>query len=131
VFGDVTTGAENDLQQITAIARQMVTRWGMSPEVGLLALDGTAPDDFLGVELGRPRWYSEQTARRVDAAVRDIVDAAYTSAVGILTRNRAHLDALAAALLERESLDGDEVRQLIARTDIPVPGAAPRETVPA
>jgi cell division protease FtsH len=125
VFGDVTTGAENDLQQITAIARQMVTRWGMSPEVGLLALDGTSPDDYLGVDFGRPRWYSEQTARRVDEAIRGIVDDAYVEAVAILTRARAQLDALAAALLERESLDGDEIRRLVAETGAMAPDAPP------
>src|ERR671936_41055 len=74
VFGDITTGAENDLVQITQIARQMVTRWGMSPEVGLLALDGTSQDNFLGVDMGRPRWYSEETAERVDQAIKKIVD---------------------------------------------------------
>jgi cell division protease FtsH len=117
VFGDVTTGAENDLQQVTQIARQMVTRWGMSPEVGLLALDGAGQDNFLGVEMNRPRWYSEETAERVDAAVKKIVDDAYADAVAILTRERRKLDALAEALLKRESLDENEIREVIAEAE--------------
>jgi cell division protease FtsH len=117
VFGDVTTGAENDLQQITAIARQMVTRWGMSPEVGLLALDGTSQDNFLGVDMGRPRWYSEVTAERVDQAIKKIVDDAYLDAVALLTRERHKLDALADALLKRESLDEAEIREAIAQAE--------------
>src|SRR5436190_1708804 len=92
----------------------MVTRWGMSPEVGLLALDGTSQDNFLGVDMGRPRWYSEETAEQVDRAVKKIVDDAYEAAVAILTRERPKLDALAEALLKRESLDESEIREVLA-----------------
>jgi cell division protease FtsH len=117
VFGDVTTGAENDLQQVTAIARQMVTRWGMSPEVGLLALDGNSQDNFLGVDMGRPRWYSEETAERVDQAIKQIVDDAYAESVALLTRERVKLEALAEALLKRESLDESEIREVIQQAE--------------
>jgi cell division protease FtsH len=100
VFGDITTGAENDLQQVTAIARQMVTRWGMSDEVGLLALDGNSQENYLAVDLARPRWYSEETAQLVDREVRKIVDG-------------CHQAARAEALLERESLDEAEIHQVV------------------
>ncbi len=89
----------------------------MSPEVGLLALDGTAQDNFLGVEMNRPRWYSEETAERVDAAVKKIVDDAYADAVAILKRERPKLDELAEALLKRESLDENEIREVIAEAE--------------
>jgi cell division protease FtsH len=113
VFGDITTGAENDLQQITAIARQMVTRWGMSEDVGLLSLDPVSQDNFLQQEFGRPRWYSERTAEVVDRAIRKIVDDAHHEAIAILTRERGKLDALAQALLERESLDEAEIKEVV------------------
>lgn len=120
VFGDITTGAENDLQQVTAIARQMVTRWGMSEEVGLLALDSPAQDNFLGTGIG-PRWYSEETARVVDRAIQGIVDECHREALAILERERVRLDALAGALLERESLDEAEILAVAE-----LPGRAPR-----
>ncbi len=113
IFGDLTTGAENDLQQVTSIARQMVTRWGMSPEIGLISLDGTAQDNFLGTDFTRARWYSEQTAQTVDRAIRAIVDEAYADAVSILARERAKLDALATALLQRESLNEQEILEVV------------------
>jgi cell division protease FtsH len=113
VFGDITTGAENDLQQVTAIARQMVTRWGMSEEVGLLALDGNSQENYLAVELGRPRWYSEDTARLVDHEVKRIVDECHQQALDILRRERRRLEALAEALLQRESLDEAEIHQVV------------------
>jgi len=120
VFGDITTGAENDLQQVTAIARQMVTRWGMSEEVGLLALDSPAQDNFLGTGMG-PRWYSEETARVVDRAIQGIVDECHREALAILGRERVRLDALAGALLERESLGEAEILAVAE-----LPGRAPR-----
>ncbi|HEV8633774.1 MAG TPA: ATP-dependent zinc metalloprotease FtsH [Chloroflexota bacterium] len=113
VFGDITTGAENDLQQVTAIARQMVTRWGMSDEVGLLALDGNSQENYLAVDLARPRWYSEETAQLVDREVRKIVDGCHQAARDILRRERHRLEALAEALLERESLDEAEIHQVV------------------
>ena len=113
VFGDITTGAENDLQQVTSIARQMVTRWGMSEEVGLLSLDSSAQDNFLGAGFERPRWYSEDTARAVDDAVRRIIDHCHQKAIAVLNQDRPRLDALAEALLARESLDETEILQVV------------------
>jgi cell division protease FtsH len=115
VYGDVTTGAENDLRQVTELARAMVTRWGMSPEVGLLALSPRNEGDFLdsGLGLGAPRPYSEELARKVDEATKRIVDESYATAVELLTRERARLEALARALLREEALDERQIRAAV------------------
>jgi cell division protease FtsH len=116
VYGIVTTGAENDLQQVTMIAREMVTRWGMSPRVGPLSLGS----DDGGSPLAAPqKQYSETTAALIDAEVKRIVDECLAEAHRLLEQNRSRLDALATALLERESLDESEIHQ--------VTGLEPRE----
>ncbi len=111
VYDDRTTGAENDLEQVTRLARMMVTRWGMSQGVGPLSL-ASRDDPYLdGVRqspAGQP--LSEELARRVDTEVRRIVDESYDTALGLLTSNRDRLESLAAALLEHESLDEPEIR---------------------
>jgi cell division protease FtsH len=112
VYNSVTTGAENDLKQVSEIARAMVTRWGMSEEVGLLALSGTEEGNFLeqGPVGSVTRPYSEETARAIDQATRRIVDESYAKALELLRSNRARLDALARALLREESLDEAQMR---------------------
>ena len=105
VFGDVTTGAETDLEQVTSIARQMVGRWGMSDAVGLVSVlprPGNEQALFGGIDPSAP---SESTRELVDAEVRRIVDECYVKALDRLRENRGRLDALAKALLERETLD--------------------------
>ncbi len=111
VYGSITTGAENDIKQVTDLARAMVTRFGMSNEIGLIALSGTEEGNYLesGFAGGATRPYSEETARKVDAAVRRIVDEAYARALSLLTENRDKLDALTAALLRDESLNETEM----------------------
>jgi cell division protease FtsH len=104
VYGEVTTGAESDLEQVTRIARQMVGRWGMSKEVGLVSvLPG--PQDEATLFPGAPGGPSEGTRELVDAEVRRIVDECYAQALDLLRANRERLDALAHTLLERETLD--------------------------
>jgi cell division protease FtsH len=107
VYGVVTTGAEDDLRQVTELARAMVTRWGMSKDVGPLALSGVDQGNFLemGIDPGQSRRYSEETAKAIDRATREIVDESYARAVDLLTQERHRLDALAQALLREESLD--------------------------
>lgn len=123
VFGDRTTGAENDLEQVTSLAQRMVTRWGMSEKVGLLSL-GPKEDKFLNVEAqygpeGKP--YSEATAELIDSEVRRIVDESYQQALSLLQKHRAALDRLAQALLQHDTLDEAAV---IAATDLqPAPTA--------
>jgi cell division protease FtsH len=102
-FGDVTTGAEGDIDQVTALARHMVGRWGMSEKVGMLAVlprDGDSPFSADG--------FSQRTREIVDEEVRRIVNDAYARVVTLLTDERGRLDAIADALLERETLDEDE-----------------------
>ena len=111
VYGTVTTGAENDIQQVTDLARAMVTRWGMAPEVGLVALERREEGNFLDTGLGggAARPFSEETAEAIDHAVRRIIDDSYAKAVDLLTRERARLDALTVALLREESLNEEQM----------------------
>jgi cell division protease FtsH len=102
VFDDITTGAESDIQQLTAIARQMVGRWGMSPKVGVVAV---IPRDDHGPLLPGAAEVSPETQRLIDEEVRRIVDEAYDQVVALLREHRANLDSLAEALLEHETLD--------------------------
>ncbi|MGZ4244062.1 MAG: ATP-dependent zinc metalloprotease FtsH [Solirubrobacteraceae bacterium] len=105
VFGDLTTGAESDIQQLTRIARAMVGRWGMSPAIGPVAV---LPADGQGPLLPGVSETSEQTQRLIDEEVRRIVETAHEEAAVTLSTHRANLDTLVAALLERETLDQDE-----------------------
>ncbi|MDQ3822382.1 MAG: ATP-dependent zinc metalloprotease FtsH [Actinomycetota bacterium] len=105
VFGSPTTGAESDIQQLTAIARNMVGRWGMSSAVGPLAV---IPADGRGPLLPGSSEVSAHTQQLIDEEVRRIVDSAYEHVVALLSANRARLDSLAQALLEHETLDEDE-----------------------
>jgi cell division protease FtsH len=105
VFGDLTTGAESDIQQLTQIARQMVGRWGMSEAVGTIAV---LPQDGRGPLLPGVAEVSEETQRLVDEEVRRLVAAAHDEVVALLEENRSRLDSLAQALLEHETLDQDD-----------------------
>jgi cell division protease FtsH len=114
VFGDVSTGAQDDLRKISDMARAMVTTYGMSDEAGLLTYD-QPPSPFLpGVAPGSPQAYSEETARTIDAEVRAIVDQAHVQVRQLLGEKKALLERLARRLLEQEVLEGDELRALLA-----------------
>jgi cell division protease FtsH len=122
VFGMQTTGAENDMQQATDIARQMVTRWGMSALMGPVTLaprDGgsTGVADGFGFGQGKP--YSEATAEGIDAEVRRLIEEAAAEATRLLELHRSELDALAAALLEQETLDEPGIRRATGLLPIP------------
>jgi cell division protease FtsH len=118
VYNTVTTGAENDLKQVTDIARAMVTRWGMSPEVGLVALSGSDDGNYLEQGFaGTSRPFSETTAQEIDAAVKRIIDESYAKAIELLSINRDKLEALTRALLRDDSLNEEEMRQV---TGLPV-----------
>jgi cell division protease FtsH len=129
VFGTKTTGAQSDIEQASAIARNMVTRWGMSDRLGMVQL---APrqspylQNLDGNDGQRP--YSEETATAVDEEVRRIIEESHDKARRLLTEHRASLDALAAALLERESLDEQEIIEVTKLHQAPQPerGQAPR-----
>lgn len=121
VFGDaeVTTGAGNDLQQVTSMARQMVTRFGMS-DLGPLSLEGQSSEVFLGRDLMTRSEYSEEIAARIDAQVRSIVEHCYDEARRLIRENRVVIDRLVDLLIDKETIDGEELRQIVAEyTDIP------------
>ncbi|MFD2202658.1 ATP-dependent zinc metalloprotease FtsH [Shivajiella indica] len=107
VFGTKTTGAENDIQLATEIARSMVTRWGMSKDLGLIQLSGPR-NEYLGVSSGQ-KPYSEDTAKRIDAEVVRIIQECHEEAKKLLKEHRKELDSLAKALLEKENLNEDEI----------------------
>jgi cell division protease FtsH len=115
IFGDseVTTGAGNDLQQVTGMARQMVTRFGMS-DLGPISLEGQTNEVFLGRDLMSRSEYSEEIASRIDAQVRTIVEHCYDEACRIMRENRVVIDRLVDLLVERETIDGEEFRQIVA-----------------
>ena len=115
IFGDaeVTTGAGNDLQQVTGMARQMVTRFGMS-DLGLLSLESQTGEVFLGRDLMSRSEYSEEIASRIDAQVRSIVEHCYDDAKRIIRENRAAIDRLVDLLIDKETIDGEEFRQIVA-----------------
>ncbi len=115
VFGDaeVTTGAGNDLQQVTAMARQMVTRFGMS-DLGPLSLETQNGEVFLGRDLVSRTEYSEEIAARIDAQVRELVQHSYELAIKIIRENRVVIDRLVDLLVEKETIDGEEFRQIVA-----------------
>ncbi|MFN8372857.1 MAG: ATP-dependent zinc metalloprotease FtsH [Anaerolineae bacterium] len=102
IIGQITTGAENDLKQVTAIARRMVANWGMSEKFGLLNFGDDERQPFLGYSLSQGRVYSEETASEIDIEVRRIVEEAHQDARRILEEHRAELDKLAQELIENE-----------------------------
>jgi len=129
VFNEVTTGAQNDFEQATELARKMVTEFGMSEKLGPLSLGKRHGPVFLGRDLVETRNYSEEIAYEIDKEVRRFIDECYDRARELLSANRDKLDRLAKALLERESLEGEEIRKVIAGEPLPEePAAAP--TVP-
>jgi cell division protease FtsH len=115
IFGEaeVTTGAGNDLQQVSNMARQMVTRFGMS-DLGPLSLESSQGEVFLGRDWLSRSEYSEQVSSRIDGQVRLIVEHCYTNAKQIMEDNRALIDRLVDLLVERETIDGDELRQIVS-----------------
>jgi cell division protease FtsH len=121
IFGPekVTTGAGSDIEQATAIARRMVTQFGMSDRVGMMAVGDREQEIFLGREFGQRREISERTAEMVDDEIKRLLDEAHTRARSILTENRPLLDRIAATLLERETIDREDMEKLV--NDLPLP----------
>ncbi|MBD1862777.1 MULTISPECIES: ATP-dependent zinc metalloprotease FtsH2 [Trichocoleus] len=115
IFGDaeVTTGAGNDLQQVSSMARQMVTRFGMS-DLGPLCLESQSGEVFLGRDLMTRSEFSDEISSRIDAQVRSIVEHCYDESRRIIRENRTVIDRLVDLLIEKETIDGDEFRQIVA-----------------
>jgi cell division protease FtsH len=120
IFGDeeVTTGASNDLQQVARVARQMITRFGMSDRLGPVALGRQQGNMFLGRDIMSERDFSEETAAAIDEEVRKLVDVAYTRAKEVLVNNRHILDLIAKMLVEKETVDSDELQEILTNNDV-------------
>jgi cell division protease FtsH len=127
VFGDVTNGARGDIKQATAVARRMVCEWGMSEKMGMVEYGEHEDYVFLGRDISRARDYSEATAEQIDGEVRKLIDNAYQTAMQVLTQHRNHLEAIAKALLEYETLDGLQIKEILehGRLINPPPGNPP------
>jgi cell division protease FtsH len=122
VYGEdeVTTGASNDLQQVAQVARQMVTRFGMSDKLGPVALGRAQGGMFLGRDIAAERDFSEDTAATIDEEVSDLVSVAYKRATQVLTQNRSVLDELADMLVDQETVDAEDLQELLMRLDVRV-----------
>ncbi len=124
VLHNVTTGAGNDLERATDLARKMVCEWGMSEKLGPLTFGRKEEEIFLGREIATKRDFSEQVALEIDLEIKRLVSENYERAKRLLTENMVILKALAQALLEKEVLDAPEIDQILMQ------GSAP-QTVPA
>ncbi|MFO0037714.1 MAG: ATP-dependent zinc metalloprotease FtsH3 [Synechococcaceae cyanobacterium] len=122
IYGEdeVTTGASNDLQQVARVARQMVTRFGMSDKLGPVALGRSQGGMFLGRDIAAERDFSEETAAAIDDEVSELVAEAYRRATTVLTANRPVLDELAELLVEKETVDAEELQELLIQRDVKV-----------
>ena len=120
VYGEdeVTTGASNDLQQVAQVARQMITRFGMSDKIGPVALGRSQGGMFLGRDIASERDFSEDTAATIDDEVSDLVAVAYKRATKVLVDNRAVLDELAEMLVENETVDSQQLQDLLILRDV-------------
>ncbi|MYD17132.1 MAG: ATP-dependent zinc metalloprotease FtsH [Chloroflexi bacterium] len=114
VFGEMTTGAHDDLSKVTQIARAMITQWGMSERLGARTFGKKESMVFLGRDISEQRDYSEMVAEQIDEELREIIDRARDRARTILRRNREQLDLLATRLMEVETLEGDDLRAILA-----------------
>jgi cell division protease FtsH len=113
IFAENTTGAQNDIEQATDIARKMVCEWGMTKALGPIAYGQKEEPIFLGKEIARHKDYSEETARAIDQEVRAIVEEGQKRARDILTENKDRLVLLAKTLIDKETLDDAQVRELL------------------
>ena len=119
IFGDTTTGASNDIEKATALARRMVTEFGMSDRLGPLAFGKRDELVFLGREIGEQRNYSDDIARQIDEEVRAIIDRAYGRAMDVLTTHKARLTELAERLVAEETIEAEAFDAMFA--DLPDP----------
>ncbi len=131
VFKHFSTGASNDLQRATALARDMVCHYGMSEKIGPVSFEDESGDVFLGRDMVARQNYSEHTAREIDGEIRNMLGAIYQEALELLDTNRQTLDRIAAALLERETLEAEEVKMLLDGIELPAPAPPATEPAPA
>jgi cell division protease FtsH len=129
VFGEVTTGAANDIEKCTEIAKAMVTQYGMSSVLGPRKFGQEQGEVFLGRDQGHARDYSDDVASQIDAEINTLIDQAHDEARAILVAHRSTLDALAHALIERETVEDVELAELFKDVDA-WPGLQPEEERP-
>ena len=127
-FGDVTTGASNDFEKATELARRMVTQYGMSDSLGPIQYGRGSHQVFLGRDIGEDRNYSEEIASKIDAEVRKIIDECYANAKMLLDMNWAKVERMVASLLEHETVEAEEVGAILS--DQPFPRPAPDVQIP-
>ena len=124
VFHDPTTGAANDIEKATTLARAMVTQYGMTEKLGAIKLGTSDAAPFLGRDYGHQRDYSESIAGAVDQEIRTLIESAHQEAFDILVENRAILDRLVIELLERETLGREEIAEIFEAVKGPKPRGA-------
>ncbi len=135
-FGDVTSGASGDIRMATGTARKMVCEWGMSEALGMVQYGDNNEHVFLARDMAGTRGFSEDTARKIDAEIKGLIDNSYKRATDLLVKHRAEMDAIAKALLEYETLDATNVKEIMEhgrlinppRTKPPIPPAVPEGT---
>jgi len=135
IFGDVTSGASGDIRMATGTARKMVCEWGMSERLGMVEYGEHEDYVFLGRDISRARAYSEATAQEIDHEVKRLCDDAYQKALELLTQRKDTLIAIAKALLEYETLDGNQIREIINHGKLmnpppPIPPQSKRDEQP-
>jgi cell division protease FtsH len=131
VFGEMSTGAENDIEVATNIARKMVKEYGMSDRLGPVALGHKEELVFLGREIGEQKNYSEKVAEAIDEEIRRLIDQAYLEAIRILTEKREVLDRLAAVLVQEETIEGERLERVFVGGDDPGSPVSTVDTPPA
>ena len=117
IFHDPSTGASNDIEKATALARAMVTQYGMTEAIGAIKLGSDASEPFMGRDYGHQRDYSENVASKIDAEIRKLIENAHQEAFDILVENRATLDAMVLQLLEKETLNKEEIAVIFAKVN--------------
>ncbi|MFT5467451.1 MAG: cell division protease FtsH [Verrucomicrobiales bacterium] len=125
VFGDVTSGASGDIKMATGQARKMVCEWGMSDALGMVEYGNNQEHVFLARDFSQDRNYSEDTAQKIDQEVKRFIDEAYATAKKMLLEHRTELDTIAQALLEFETLDGSQIREIMEFGEMQNPPSAP------
>ena len=117
IFHDPSTGASNDIEKATALARAMVTQYGMTEAIGAIKLGSDVSEPFMGRDYGHQRDYSENVAAKVDIEIRNLIETAHQEAFDILVENRGILDAMVLQLLEKETLNKDEISAVFAKVN--------------
>ena len=127
IFQQFTTGAGNDLERATDLARKMVCNWGMSEELGPVTFGKRDEHIFLGREISQSKDFSEETARLIDHAIKNLVLTASRQALDVLSSHRAQLEALAQGLLDKETLDSQDIDRIMASAETPPEAPEPQD----